>query len=178
MNCDVCGKCATRACSRCKCAAYCSEKCAECDWGQGGHYLECFAHDETVFEEIAKDLELGAHIIYDVPLEHEEVQLGHEIIARGDIREAIEWLSVNRVIHTNPDTPTVAQELFDHRSDLIGATPQKKESWWAKRKRERTAKKMNKILSLEEERNKSWNPFKRARLRRQQKKELKKGVLF
>lgn len=56
MNCDTCGKCAERRCSRCKCAAYCSEKCAERDWEEGGHYLECFAHDESALEHVAQDL--------------------------------------------------------------------------------------------------------------------------
>lgn len=181
MNCDVCGKRASHQCSRCKCAAYCGEDCADRDWEEGGHYLECFAHDETCLKEVAHDLELGAHMFFDLPLDAKEVAIGQDILNRGHVEEAIEWLRVNRMLHNDPATPQEAREAFEHRANAFigplskGDAPEK-ESWWAKKKKERKAKKWNKLMMLEEQKdNTKWYQFgKRRKLRREQAKTVRK----
>lgn len=175
INCDVCGKRATGSCSRCKCAAYCSEGCADRDWEDGGHHLECFAHDESALEHVAKDLDLGAHMFFNVPLDEQERAIGERIVAQENVEEAIEWLRVNRMLHANPESPDQANEWFQARSEeLVGL--RSPSEWWAEKKKARTTKKFNRLVNLEEERNKTkWYQFgKRRKLRRQQQKELKK----
>lgn len=180
INCDVCGKRATGSCSRCKCAAYCSEGCADRDWEDGGHHLECFAHDESALEHVAKDLDLGAHMFFNVPLDEQERAIGERIVAQKNVDEAIEWLRVNRMLHANPESPDQANEWFQARSEAIEGIFDGLKKKIAQKKKDATARKMNKILSLEEERqNAGFFEFgKKRRLRREQRKALKKGWLF
>lgn len=109
------------------------------------------------------------------------MRLGERIVTRGDVAAAIEWLHDNRMLHANPETPEEAHELFQIRARVaIDGPIDTYRAWKAKKAKERTAKKMNKILSLEEERNAAkWYEFrKKRRLRKQQRRELKKGWLF
>jgi hypothetical protein len=137
--------------------------------------LECFAHDETCLEHVAQDLEIGEHMFFNVPLDDDEIRLGKQILAEQNVEEAIEWLRVNRILHANPSTPIEAREWFEHRSnELVGL--RSPSEWWAEKKKARRTKKFNRLVNLEEEKDKTkWYQFgKRRKLRRQQQKELKK----
>jgi hypothetical protein len=125
-------------------------------------------------EHVAQDLEIGAHMFFNVPLDDDEVRLGEQILAEQNVEEAIEWLRVNRLLHANPSTPIEAREWFAYRAEqLVGLrTPAQ---WWRDKKQERETRAFNKIVNLQEEKKKTkfWQFGKRRKLRRQQRKALR-----
>lgn len=136
INCNVCGKEAKHTCQQCKCAAYCSEKCAERDWTSGKHCAECFSHDESALMEVEMDLEAGTSPLGH-PLSAEAMEIGHLILDADDHQAAIYWLEENRMHHANPTSPIEAQSMFQERSEFIG--PNTPSQWWSNRKQQYSA---------------------------------------